>query len=438
MTNLQKKLTSAIAAGTLLLNVVTPALGLSFVIDGNASNSDNYINVDLEREVEVKQENDADVENDVTISTNTGRNTARDNTSGSVEIDTGDTEVGVLIENTLNTNAASVDLCGGCAFDGDFKISGNASKTDNDIEFDYKNKLEVEQKNDADVENDVDVTGNSGGNRAKDNTGGNVVIDTGDVVVNPVVILNTLNANYARVGGGDRDGGELSAWIIGNTRKSDNFINLDFKQKTEVEQENDADVENDVDVAGNSGRNRAKDNTGGMNEIDTGDVEVGVLVDTMANFNLADVEDCCLLDLEAGIKNNASKTDNDIELDLEDELEVKQDNDLDCDGGHGHKHGQIFDLLFGGGGHGRGGKCSDVDVTGNSGGNLVADSTGGEDPEVDTGDADVAVEVYNSGNVNTFGDVDFELPGDGGSSVSVDIDFGEIMDLLDDILGLLS
>ncbi len=83
MTNLQKRIASAIAAGSLFLNLVTPAIGLSFTIDGNASNSDNYINVELEREVEVEQENTADVENDVTISTNTGRNTAKDNTSGS-------------------------------------------------------------------------------------------------------------------------------------------------------------------------------------------------------------------------------------------------------------------------------------------------------------------------------------------------------------------
>ncbi len=414
---------SSLATSALLLGSISgPILGATYEISGNGTDSDNYIDVELEREVEVEQKNEADVSNDVKIYANTGGNEAEDNTGGDVEIDTGDAEVGVLIQNELNSNFASVDTCGGCVFDGEFKIAGNGSHTDNDIDFEMESEIEIDQENEADVENDVDVTANTGGNEAEDNTGGSVEIKTGDAVVNPVMILNTLNANFASVSGSD-DNGSLSAWILGNGTHSDNYLDLEFENEVEIDQENEAEVGNDVAVEANTGDNDAEDNTGGPIGIDTGNVEVGVLIDNMGNFNFADVESCCLLDLAVKIADNGSDTDNDIKLELEDELEVEQENEFEC-GGHRH--------------HGKGGDCNDVDITAQTGDNEVEDSTaGGEDPSIDTGDAEVAVEVSNSANVNHFGEGDFDLPG-GGNSVDINIDFGGLTELLEDLLALLS
>ncbi|MBI2009728.1 MAG: hypothetical protein HYS86_00980 [Candidatus Chisholmbacteria bacterium] len=435
MTKFQKKIVGALAGASILVSTLTPAvLAASYEISGNGRDSTSLIETDLERKVDVQQDNDADVKNDVTVYTNTGNNKANDNIGGNVSIDTGNTDVGVQISNNLNTNFAEVDNCGGCAFDGEFKIANNGRDSDNTIEFDAESKVEVDQDNDAKVKNYVDVTAKTGDNDANDNNGGSVEIDTGNVKVNPVAIWNTLNANFARVSNGGGDG-ELSARIVGNLRKSANLIDLDFESKVDVQQDNDADVANDVDVYGNSGNNDANDNHGSV-EIDTGNVEIGVLVDTAANFNLADVEDCCLLDLDAKIGENGRDSDNTIELDLEDKLEVDQDNDLDCDGGHKKRGG------WGEWGEwwkkDKGGKCADVDLTAKTGDNDANDNgAGGGDPSIDTGDADVAVEVSNSGNVNEFGDGDFDLPG-GGTSVDIDLDFGGLMELLEELLDLLS
>jgi len=421
---------------------MSPAvLAATYEVSGNGRDSKSFINVDTERKVEVDQDNKADVNNDVTINLDTGRNRANDTVGGNVDIDTGNAEAGVSIDNSLNTNIADVDLCGGCAFSGDALIEGNGRDSKNDIELDSKSKVDLDQNNRAKVDNDVDITGNSGRNRANDTVGGDVDIDTGNVKVNPVAIWNTLNTNYARVSGGDNEG-SLSARILGNARDSKNFINLDFESKIDLDQDNKANVNNDVTLDLDSGRNRANDTVGGLVDIDTGNIEAGVLVDTAANFNLADVEDCCLLDLDAKIAGNGRDSKNDIAVDLTDKLDVDQDNDLDC-GGHDwwRKRGprQILDgrwPWFDKGGD----KCADVDITGNTGRNKANDTNGGGDgdPAIDTGDADVSVEVYNSGNVNEFGNADFDLPGGGGTSVDIDLDFGGLLELLQDLLGLLS
>ncbi len=434
MNKLQKQIASAFAAGSLLLNVVTPVLGASYTISGNNTDSTNFIDINMDKDTDVNQSNEADVQNNVTVSATTGGNTANDVAGGEVSIDTGNASTGVSIQNELNANWASVETCGDCGVDGEFKISGNNTGTDNDISYRHDSEVDVDQDNDADVENNVNVTGDSGNNHVNDAVNGDVRIDTGRVTVNPVIIRNTLNGNVASVRSGNGEEGELSLWITNNNTDSDNYIDLDYDSDLDLDQENDADVENDVNVAGNSGENTASDVAGAEIDIDTGNVEVGVLVDTMANFNMAEVEDCCMVDLEATIANNNTGTDNDMQLDFDGDLDVDQDNDLECEGGFGYP--SVLSYLLGGGG--KGGNCADVDVTGDSGNNHVNDAvTGGSDPSIDTGNAAVAVEVSNSANVNTYGTGAFELPG-GETSVDIDLDFGGLLEALQDLIGLLS
>jgi hypothetical protein len=412
MTKIEKKFFSAIATGSLLLGSISSTIfGATYEITGNGRDSESYINVEMERETEVEQKNEADVDNKIKINANSGYNKIKDSTGAEVEIDTGDVEVGVAIENSVNTNAAEVDTCGGCGMDGEFKIADNARDTDNDIKFEFEHEVELEQDNEADVDNEVDITATSGDNKVKDTTNGSVTVDTGKVTVNPVMIKNTLNMNMASVKGAN-DEGELSVWITGNARDSENYADLEYESEIELEQDNEADVDNDVDLLADSGWNKVKDSTGGYVEVDTGEIEVGVLLDTMANFNMADVEDCCMLDLMAKIANNGRDTANDIKLELEDELEVEQENEGDFD--------------------------NEVDLTAESGENKVKDSTlGGDDPSIDTGPVSVGVEVMNSGDVNTYGEADFDLPG-GDTSVDIDIDFGGLIELLEELLALLS
>ncbi len=415
MSNLNKKLASAVAAGALLLNLATPAFASTFTLEisGNGSDSDSEVNLEQSNEVTVEQNNWADVQNDVNVKANTGDNEAEDNTGGDVAIETGDSETNVSVSNTLNSNVASVDSC--CVGDVQAKISGNGTDSDNDIDLDLDHEVKVEQNNDAVVINRVSVKSETGDNDAEDNTGGDVSIKTGDA--DTTVDLSTAaNANSALVSG-DGEGGSLSAWILGNGSDSDNEIDLDLDNKTKVEQNNWADVLNDVNVKSETGDNDAEDNTGGEVEIETGDATADVTVDNLVNFNWADIDGCgCLEDLLAKISGNGTDSENEIKADLETELKAEQNNDFDC-------KGEIKDA------------CADVDVKLETGDNDAEDNTlGGDDPTIETGDADADVDVSNSANSNVFGevpDLNLDFPW---FDLNLNISF-DLSDLLEALLG---
>jgi len=327
MTNMKKQILSAMTAGALLLNVATPALaGTTLEISGNGSNSDSEVKVNNSNNTTVVQNNDAKVNNDIKVNSNTGDNSASDNTGGEVKVETGDADTEVNVSNSLNTNAAKVDCCQ--SGDTELKISGNGTKSDNKIDLDQSNKTEVFQTNKADVNNKVDVDSNTGDNDADDNTGGNVKIDTGDASTT-VNVGTTANANSAVVGGHGGEAGSLSAWVTGNGSDSDNDIYLDVDAATTLVQDNEADVDNHVYVDAETGDNDAEDNTGGDVMIETGDADADVTIDNMVNFNAADVDCGCVLDLTAKVAGNGTDSDNKIKADLESGKDVHQDNNSD-------------------------------------------------------------------------------------------------------------
>jgi hypothetical protein len=386
MTNFKKQILSVLSTGLLLAQATTPVFaGTSIVISGNGSSSDSEAKVEVKSERNIVQENNADIDNDVKAESNTGDNSASDNTTGDVKIDTGSATNNVTVTNSVNSNSADVDCCP--SGDTEVVISGNGTHSDNEVELEQKSETGVFQSNDADVDNDVDADASTGGNDADDNTGGDVEIDTG-AAKSSVDVSTQANANSAKVGGAGNSAGELSAWITGNGSYSDNEIELELEHETAVVQENDADIDNDVDADADTGWNDADDNTGGDVLIDTGAAEANVEVDNMVNFNWADVDCGCLLDLEAKIAGNGTDSDNEIKAEFEDALEAFQGNDADLD--------------------------NDVDADADSGKNDADDNTGdveGSDPSIETGNAKDTVEVSNSGNSNQFGgEADWEFP----------------------------
>jgi uncharacterized membrane protein YgcG len=82
-------------------------------ISGNASGSNNSINIDQDDTNTVNQSNTVDVENNVKATAETGGNSANDNVGG-VTIKTGDATTNVNIKNQFNTNSADVN-CKNCA-----------------------------------------------------------------------------------------------------------------------------------------------------------------------------------------------------------------------------------------------------------------------------------------------------------------------------------
>jgi hypothetical protein len=391
---LKKQLLSVATTGALLLNIVTPVGAASLIIQGNGTDSDNNVKLSLEQTTTVVQSNEADVKNDIDASADTGNNSASDNTSGDVNVETGDAKSDVKVANTLNSNSAEVDCC--AANDLDVLISENGSDSENEVELGVGTQTFVGQYNEADVDNDVDADADTGDNDADDNTGGDVKVKTGNATTK-VDLSTTANANWAKVGSSGEEGGSVSLRIIGNGSGSDNDIVLGLEKSLELVQSNEADVDNDVDADADTGNNSADDNTGGNAEVDTGDALVDVEVDNMANFNWADV-DCggCLLDVLAKVAENGSDTENEIEAELADELGVFQDNCGESEGlqlfeGHGRHDCELDNDIY-----------ADAD-TGDNDADDNTDGGHGGDPSVTTGDADALVDVENSGNSNVYG-----------------------------------
>jgi len=401
MNKFQKALASALATGALLVNTVLPVFATTTIeLSGNGTNSDNTAGVTFTQTTTVVQSNVADVFNKVDADADTGDNDANDNTGGDVSIETGDADVDVKVENTLNQNSAEVDCCVGG--DTEILISGNGSDTNNDANVALGNSTSVFQYNYADVDNKVDAYADTGDNDAEDNTGGDVSVKTGDAHTG-VTLATTANANSASIGGGSGGAGSLSVRILGNGTNSDNTINLGLADTLALLQSNVADIFNQVDADSDTGDNDANDNTGGEVSIETGDADTDVSIDNEVNFNWADADCGCLLeDLLVKIANNGSDTDNDINASLGSTLSVFQGN---CAGqglpGSLDEHEGECELE------------SLVDADADSGGNDAEDNTGdpGDDPSVVTGDAETDVEIGNSGNSNVYGAAsDWELP----------------------------
>lgn len=424
MINIKKTLTSAIAAGTILVNVATPAFAATttLTVSGNGRDTVNTVEVDTSKTTTVVQDNSADVTNKVNVDANTGGNKIQDNSGGNSSVDTGNVDTKVEVSTATNVNNAKVDCC--VTGNTDVVVSGNLRGSENDVKLNNSNSTAVFQENKSDVKNEIDVKGKTGHNTIKDNAGGDVAIDTGNVS-SEVKVSNTGNTNSARVGGSGAGEGsaDVSAKILGNGRNSDNDIELDLGREVLLVQSNRADVDNDIDVKSYTGDNDVKDTAGGEVLIDTGDVDTTIEVDNAVNFNWADVAcDCLLGDIEAKIAENLRDSESEIVAVLGDSTEVFQGNCAE------HQGLASFESL------GRRHDCeveNELDVYSSTGKNEAKDNAGDvleeSDPEILTGDATHEVKVDNGGNVNVFGDVsDWELP-EGFHGVNVTFDLGALL-----------
>lgn len=413
-----KKVFSAIATAALLFNSVGAVFAetTSLVITGNGSGSTNTTTVAVQNATQVVQENTANITNSVNADSSTGSNSANRNTSGAVAIDTGNASTGVAVSNTANSNVAHVDGC--CETDASVEISGNGEGSDNDADLTLGTSTGLYQINNADIRNTVNADSSSGNNDAGRNTGGDVTITTGNAET-AVLVENTANSNFATLGDGE-GAGSVSLRILENGSGSTNDIDLALGHSLELIQDNDASIRNNVDADSETGENDANRNTGGEVMVDTGNASTGVGIDNMANFNFADLDCGCLMEVLAKVAGNGEETENTIEAELVDARAAFQTNDYSC------KEYEARGFDFMGGRHGR--ACNDVDADAESGENEVERSTGDHegDPSIETGDADTLVDMSTTANSNVLTDGDeLELP-----EFDFDFDFGSNWEFL--------
>lgn len=391
MNETKRKLATAIATGALLLNAFAPiALADTTIqITGNGAGSNNWANVTQTSTTVVNQSNTAKVTNNVNATADTGDNDANFNTGGNVTVDTGNANITSNVSNTLNANQAQVNCCQ--AGNTTVNIDGNGAFSNNTVNLTQVGTTNVSQNNNANVYNNVNATADTGDNKAKWNTGGDVTVKTGNATVNSSV-STTANSNWAKVtpAAGAGSSSDVLLRISGNGAGSNNFIGATLVKATaDVSQSNSAYVNNKVDADADTGDNKAKFNTGGDVTIDTGNAKVSVDVDNMVNFNSADVNCGCAFGLKAVIDGNGTDF-----------------------GGYEWNYGDpnvITATLVSTQAVGQGNNAylnnnadGDADTGNNDAKWNTGDSNGSSDPSVVTGDATDNVGVSNNGNVNAL------------------------------------
>ncbi len=319
---MKKVLVSYTTVACMLVSAFAPVATFAETVGnvGNGVDSNSSATVNSNNSTSVSQSNTANVTNTISVSSNTGNNSANRNTGGEVSVNTGNAGASVGIQNMANSNVANVQGC--CTNGGSSSVlnSGNGDSSDNTAKLNKNNTTALEQANVANVANYVTVDSNTGHNSANRNTGsGNgseVSIDTGKSIVSPISIKNAVNQNQAVVGSGFGGGaaGDLTIGNAGNGVESDNDAVANLNNTTVASQSNAANILNYVDVASNTGYNDANRNTGGDVMIDTGDSLVAVVLDTKANSNAAWLDNCgCVGVGDLTVKNlgNGDSTDND-------------------------------------------------------------------------------------------------------------------------------
>lgn len=281
------------------------------------------------------------------------------------------------IASALTTGAVLFSSLSPLAFaDTNLTISGNGADSDSSATVTTTQTVNVVQNNTADIDNDVDSSSNTGGNVARNNTGGGTAILSGNAD-NTVSVLNAVNINRAILPGNTSNGG-INTTITGNGADSDNTATVTKTDSVSTYQDNQADIDNDIDVRARTGNNRASENTGGDTTILTGRAETQVDVLNKANANFATPFPSAWSNNGSGwvnavISGNGADSDNATTFDLRTDRTTVQNNDADVD--------------------------NDVEANANSGRNDARNNTGGS-VLVDTGSARSQVDVTNALNFN--------------------------------------
>lgn len=310
---------------------------------GNGSDSTNNGSIDSTDSDTTYQLNDAAVINNMNLSSDSGNNTASRNTGGDNSIETGDATtvgnvltfvnnnlagnvvfgvvniVGNLVGDIILPESALASLCGGCVPTNILAGStGNGSDSTNITDITLDDTDNTFQFNDAVIENNLILNAQTGNNDTNRNTGGDMLIETGDSDID-VQVLNIANSNivsdqvwwlvivneagnwvgklfgapagsnYAGSSGtqfAEGENGEITAINSGNGSGSTNNASVNQSSNSTLVQSNDAHVVNNIDLSANTGGNEVSNNTGGNSSVKTGDAKVVANLVNFVNNNI--------------------------------------------------------------------------------------------------------------------------------------------------------
>jgi len=236
--------------------------GADVLISGNGRNSDNKVGLTQVNATGIAQSNVANVSNNTTVNSNTGHNKANDNLGGDVNVTSGAADSSVNVGTAVNSNTAQIGGTGlvGMGSGVSARILGNGRNSDNTILLGLVNSASVAQSNVANVSNNTTVNSDTGFNRANDNLGGDVAVESGKA--NSDINVDTMaNFNAAALAACGCDM-TVTAKIANNLRDSDNTIGASLSNAEAAFQTSVLNGANNTLNNSNTGHNKANDNGG--------------------------------------------------------------------------------------------------------------------------------------------------------------------------------
>ncbi|OGY25855.1 MAG: hypothetical protein A2Z24_00545 [Candidatus Woykebacteria bacterium RBG_16_44_10] len=174
--------------------LATGALAVEATNSNTGADSNNEAEVAIQNNTTVSSSNTANINNNISISANTGNNSANENT-GDGSVSTGDITGSVKVTNTGNMNGVFDSILNlNCSCDFSASNSHTGAYSNNDANITINNDIDISTNNEARADNDVDADLNTGENSADENTGDGWV-STGDIDFS-VEITNDLNKNF--------------------------------------------------------------------------------------------------------------------------------------------------------------------------------------------------------------------------------------------------
>jgi len=280
------KSAALIASASILASTIMPVFADTATNDTTGYNSVNDTSVTNSNNVKVENVSDAFISNTVKTTSNTGNNSASQNTMGGM-IQTGDATSDVAVLNSANINTTLVDL----GRDGGLNTAGNSitgAKSDNDAVITNSNRVGIKNDNTAVLQNNLNVNSNTGGNFANQNTDGvGGMVQTGDAV-SLVSLANRANDSATGVRGLNNFGSN----VVGNSITGFNSMNdasITNANSVTVNNVSDAFVSNTIRARANTGANSASQNTmGGL--IQSGNSLADIGIETDANIVTTNVD----------------------------------------------------------------------------------------------------------------------------------------------------
>lgn len=174
------------------------------------------------------------------------------------------------------------------AFASTVKIRGNGAGSNNTVKLTNSNTSSVKQINKTAVVNVVVVLQNTGGNKANNNTGGDVNVNSGNAT-STVRNTTTTGSNVAAVDPCGCVPADDTLKIKGNGAGSNNSITVKNTTSSSALQVNKTLVVNGVLVGQNTGLNQANNNVGGDGSdpsVDSGNATSTVTNDVTTGSNV--------------------------------------------------------------------------------------------------------------------------------------------------------